>query len=140
VRRSIEIEAVPTRVWEEFGSPERMRAWFNCDRLVLEPRVGGRFEAEGDHGAIHYVFGGKVLVYEPGRELTVEWGWIPPRWPDVSQLTLRLEPAGPGRTRAEIIHHGFELLGDRADEVYKSFEAGWDLSELEALKYVVEAN
>lgn len=140
VRRSIDIDAPPARIWQEFASAERMRGWFHCERLVFEPRVGGRFETEGEHGNVRYIFGGKVLTYEPGKELTVEWGWIPPRWPDVSLLTIRLESAGPGRTRVEIIHHAFERLGERAEEIYRSFEGGWDLSELEVLKHVVEAS
>ena len=139
VRRSIAIEAPPERIWEEFTNAERMQRWFLCQRLVLEPQVGGRFETEGDHGATHYVFGGKVVTYDPPRELTVEWGWIPSRWPDVTLLTFRLLPEDDGRTRVEIIHHGFERLLDRAREVYGSFEGGWDLSELEALKRVVES-
>ena len=138
VRRSIEIAASPERIWKEFESAERMQRWFLCDRLVLEPRAGGRFETEGDHGSVHYVFGGKVLVYSPGSELTVEWGWIPPRWSGVSELTIRLEALGAERTRVEIIHHGFERLGERAGEIYRSFESGWNLSELESLRRVVE--
>lgn len=137
VRRSIVIAAPRERVWEEFGSAERMKQWFVCERLVLEPREGGRFETEGDHGSIHYVFGGKVVRYQPPREVTVEWGWVPPRWPDVTLLSFLLEPEGGG-TRVEIVHHGFERLGAWAREVYESFEGGWDLSELEALKRAVE--
>ena len=71
-----------------------------------------------------------MLTYEPPRELTVEWGWVPPRWSDVTLLTFRLEPQGATRTRVEIVHHGFERLGERARPVYESFQAGWDLSEL----------
>ncbi len=47
VRRSIVIEASPERIWEEFTNAERMQRWFLCQRLVLEPYVGGRFETEG---------------------------------------------------------------------------------------------
>ncbi len=138
VRRSVVIEAPAERVWQEFTSQERMQRWFHCQRLVFEPWRGGRFETEGDHHEVHYVFGGKVLTYEPRRELTVEWGWVPPRWPDATLLTFKLEPQGATRTRVEIVHHGFERLGERARPVYESFEAGWDLSELEALKVAVE--
>jgi uncharacterized protein YndB with AHSA1/START domain len=138
VRRSIVIAAPPPRVWEEFTSAERMQRWFACERLVLEPWAGGRFETEGDHGGIHYVFGGKVVACQPPRELTVEWGWVPRRWPGVTLLSFLLQPADAGCTRVEIVHHGFERLGGRAREVYESFERGWDLSELEALKHAVE--
>lgn len=138
VRRSIVIEAPAERIWEEFTSAERMQRWFHCQRLVFEPWQGGRFETEGYHHGVHYVFGGEVLTYAPPRELTVEWCWVPPRWPDISLLTFTLARQDERRTRVEIAHHGFERLGERAREIYDSFEAGWDLSELEALKHAVE--
>ncbi|MDP9180167.1 MAG: SRPBCC domain-containing protein [Chloroflexota bacterium] len=58
VRRSVEIDAPPERVWQEFESAERMRLWYTpaggvempCKRLDFEPHVGGKFETEGYHG------------------------------------------------------------------------------------------
>jgi len=143
VRRSIEINAPPERVWEEFTSAERMRLWFLVDRLEYEPRVGGKFEVERggpDHPKhkVRFVFGGEVLVYDPPREFTYSMAWVPPQWPDVTYVTIRLTPMEGGRTRVELIHYGFEQLGEQGRETYEGFEGGWDLTYLEALKGIVE--
>jgi uncharacterized protein YndB with AHSA1/START domain len=144
VRRSIEIDAPPERVWREFESAERMRLWYTSS-VVFEPDVGGRLIAEGENQGNHFRFGGQILVYDPPRELTAEFAWDPPEefpygpvWPAVTLLTFRLDPVGDGRTRVEIIHHGFEALGDLANEQYGLFEGGWDNSYLNALKAIIE--
>ena len=48
VRRSILIKAPPERIWREFESFERMKAWFGTGHTLLkyEPRVGGWVELE----------------------------------------------------------------------------------------------
>ena len=60
VRRSIEINATPERVWQEFASEERMAFWFSDkggvpmgnQHLTYEPRVGGIFQTEGMHEGV----------------------------------------------------------------------------------------
>jgi len=147
VRRSIEIDASPERVWEEFASAERFRLWYTtaggvdmpCKRLDYEPRAGGAFETEVDHHDVHFSFGGKVLVYDPPNELTVEMG--PVEFTGVSAvslLTFRLTETPAGGTRVEIIHHAFERFGDAARETYDAFEGGWNMAQLGALKSLVE--
>ncbi|MEK7247483.1 MAG: SRPBCC domain-containing protein, partial [Chloroflexota bacterium] len=95
VRRSIEINATPERVWQEFASEERMAFWFSDkggvpmgnQHLTYEPRVGGIFQTEGMHeGVTPFLFTGKVLVFDPPRELTAEMGMVrmgddPDPWP-----------------------------------------------------------
>ena len=147
VRRSIEIDATPERVWEEFASAERFRLWYTteggvdmpCYQMNYEPHVGGAFETEVNHDDVHYSFGGKVLVYDPPNELTVEMGPIEfPGVSAVSMLTFRLAETPAGGTRVEIIHHAFERFGDAAQEAYDAFEGGWKLDQLVALKSLVE--
>ena len=43
MRRSIFIEASPSRVWEEFESKERLEAWFGTGHAIVayEPEAGG---------------------------------------------------------------------------------------------------
>jgi uncharacterized protein YndB with AHSA1/START domain len=146
VRRSIEIDATPERVWEEFASAERFGLWYTteggvdmpCRSINYEPRVDGPFETEVDHGDVHYSFGGKVLVYDPPNELTVEMGPIEfPGVSAVSMLTFRLTETAGG-TRVEIIHHAFERFGAAAREAYDAFERGWELTQLEALRDLVQ--
>ena len=146
VRRSIEINASPERVWEEFTSTERMRLWYStaggvempCKRLEMEPWVGGKFETEGDHGDITFRFTGSVLVYDPPREMTVEMNPVHVRLPAGMLLTFALTPLERDRTRAEIIQHGFERFGESGRNLYEAFERGWDLVPLEALKALIE--
>src|SRR5688572_4409178 len=80
VRRSMFIAATPERVWREFESFERMARWWGIGHKLItyEPRIGGTIEMEVEvDGAMHR-FGGRIVVFEPGRELTWEDNWIGP--------------------------------------------------------------
>jgi len=152
VRRSIEIDAPPARVWQEFESQERMAQWYTtaggvdmgARRLGYEARVGGLFETEGLHaGVLSFLFTGRVLVFDPPRELTVEMkavrmGDDPPNWPDATLVTFLLDPLPGDRCKVEIVHHAFERFGDQAQELYEGFEGGWDLAPLTALRNIVQ--
>ena len=140
VRRSILIEALPARVWEEFGSLERFRAWFGIGHTLhaFEPRVGAHVDLSVDIGGTAEHFGGPVVLLEPERELTFESNWASPSraLPVPTFFTLRLTPAYGG-TLAEIFHHGFERLGTDAADGLQSYEEGWDVKHLKALRAVV---
>jgi uncharacterized protein YndB with AHSA1/START domain len=140
VRRAIHIKASPERVWREFETFERMAAWWGTGhRLVAyEPREGGHIEMEVEvEGALER-FGGRIQVFEPGRELTFEDNWFGPRaWPAPVMLTLRLTPA-LGGTIVELIEHGFERLGEQAVEVHSGLEGGWSVRQLAALRKIIE--
>jgi uncharacterized protein YndB with AHSA1/START domain len=148
VRRSIEIDAPPERVWQEFASADRFRLWYTtgggvdmpCQELEYEPRVGGPFITHVEHGGDgRRRFPGKVLVYDPPRELTVEWGPFDfPGTPAVSLLSFFLHQLPGGRTRAEVVHHGFESFGESARNVYEAFEGGWDMTVPTTLRNLVE--
>ena len=92
VRRSIHIKAAPAKVWEQFESFERMERWWgviigkpeagkaNGQRLVTyQPRTGGRIEMEVMFGGDPLLYGGEVITFEPGRELTFESTGFPTR-------------------------------------------------------------
>ncbi len=84
-------------------------------------------------------FGGRISVFAPGRELTWEDNWIGPlAWSAAVFSTLRLTPA-PGGTIVEFIKHGFERLGEEAPEVHRGLEGGWSITQLDALRRIVEA-
>ena len=155
IRRSIHIAAAPGRVWKEFESFERFSAWFGVlvdefDRngvrramghRVLEytPEAGGwvEMEVQADGGEVRR-FGGKVLLYDPPRELTFEDAWLPN---DTGEppllLTFLLTPVKDG-TMVELLQHGFERLGERGPETHRGHEGGWTLRQLEALRRIVE--
>lgn len=145
IRRSIQIRATPQRVWREFESFERFSAWWTTsepDRreglAAYEPRVGARVEmpCEWDGGSC--VFAGNVMSIAPEREIT--WGMEVEGagWPAPTYVTIRLTPNSYG-TLVEVLHYGFERLGELAIPQFGDFEGGWDLRELRALREIVEA-
>lgn len=140
VRRSILINAHPDRVWREFESFDRMAAWWGTGHSLVayDPREGGHIEMEvGVEGEMRR-FGGQILVFEPGRELTFEDQWIPQReWPEPVFITLRLTPFENG-TLVELLVHGFERFGPDAGERHRGLEGGWSMRQLEALRAIVQ--
>jgi uncharacterized protein YndB with AHSA1/START domain len=140
VRRSIWIDATPERVWDEFGSLEKMRAWFGTGHKLLqyEPRKGGRVELDcADEGEPPMRFGGKILVYDPPHELTFEDAWIPPIWDAPMLLTIRLTPH-IGGTNVELFVHAFERLGPPGPDAHRGYEGGWTIRQLNELRQIVE--
>jgi uncharacterized protein YndB with AHSA1/START domain len=154
IRRSIQINATPERIWREFETFERFQAWWTTSQAdrregvaKYEPRVGARVEMpcewdaspDGTVAAGSCVFAGDVVRIEPARELTfglrVEDA---PGWDVPTYVTIRLTRNDYG-TLVEILHYGFEQLGEIAVATFSDFEGGWDLRELRALRTVVEA-
>ena len=136
VRRSIFIQATPTRVWQEFESEERIKGWLNLGHTLrlFEPRIGGRVEMSVEIDGDQRYYGGPVLVYEAEREVTFESQWQAPyAWPVPTFWTIRLTPIYGG-TQVEIFHHGFERLGNNAADSLQGYEDGWDIKHLKALR------
>lgn len=144
MRRSIWIEAEPARVWKELETAEAMAGWWETggasgqqlDRF--EPGEGGWFEISGTHADFSYSLGGRILEWDPPRRLVIEWDSLPSgEWANPLIVTLRLTPQ-LGGTTVEFVMSGFEALGEGAGRLLNSFEHGWDLTELAALKRRVE--
>ncbi|MBI1815841.1 MAG: SRPBCC domain-containing protein [Deltaproteobacteria bacterium] len=147
VRRSIHITAPPERVWAEFTSFDRMNRWWGVllgtpeagtskgQRLrVYEPRAGGRVEMEVMWDGEPVRYGGPIVVFQPGNELTFENDWIPNRgWLYPTRVTLRLTPA-LGGTLIELLHSGFERVGGDVGAEHAGYEAGWGMTQLNALR------
>jgi uncharacterized protein YndB with AHSA1/START domain len=152
VRRSILIKAAPGRVWREFESFERMDGWWgaiigppeggkpNGQKLVAyEPREGGRIEMEVSIDGEPARYGGTIVVFDPPRELTFEDDWIPNQgWLKPTYITIRLA-AQLGGTLVELMHHGFERTGAAAADDHAGYEGGWGMTQLNALRGIVEA-
>ncbi len=139
VRRSILIEAPPSRVWREFESSDQIKAWLNLGHVVhqFEPRIGGLVEMSVDFSGEQRYYGGRVLVVEAERELSFESQWREPHnWPVPTFWTIRLTALYDG-TQVEIFHHGFERLGLAAADNLEGYEDGWDIKHLKALRTIV---
>ncbi len=140
LRRSGFIDASPARVWQEFETQDRLAVWFGRGHALeaFEPREGSdiRLSVEID-GQVER-FCGRVVVFEPERELSYESNWEgPDAWPATTYHTIRLRPVFSG-TLVEIFHHGFERLGDKAGRELEDYESGWTNHHLVALREIIE--
>ena len=148
MRRSIFIRATPARVWQEFETTERLKAWFGTghELVTFEPEVGGKVDIDigvvrndlqgrSIDQPIHCI--GSVLVLEPEREITFQTYWEPGEKRAPTLWTLRLTPVYDG-TLVEVIHHGYERFGKDAAAVLQGNEEGWDVHHLTALRSIVE--
>lgn len=142
VRRSIHIKASPERVWREFETFDKMRAWFGTGHRLLayEPRVGGEVLIEIDwRDGSTKRFGGTIIAYEPEREVSFEQDWIPTEGIEApSIITVRLTPALDG-TVVELIHHSIEREGGDYSEEHRQLEHGWSMRQLDTLANIVES-
>jgi uncharacterized protein YndB with AHSA1/START domain len=140
VRRSILIQAPPERVWQEFESFDRFKAWFGQGHELhqFEPKLGAQVDLSVTIDGEQRHFGGPVIVLERAREVTFESNWESAHaWPLPTFFTLRLTPMYDG-TMVEIFHHGFERLGADAADSLEGYEEGWDVKHLKALRAIVE--
>ncbi len=137
VRRSGWIAAPPERVWQEFETFERMRAWYGTghELKVYEPRAGGIVVT--DAGGDGLMFSGRVLVFEPPNELTFEQDWVGHGWKKPPLITFRLTPVAGG-TMVELFQHGFEAASATPGDDLNGFESGWDNHHLLGLRRIVE--
>ena len=138
VRKSITVDAAQERAFEVFTSG--MTGWWPLDthhigeldaqEVVIEPRSGGRwFERAADGTECEW---GRIAAWEPPDRVVFGWH-LGPEWkydPDPAKATeveVRFVPEGPARTRVELEHRGFEVHGDRADELRNGVaaEGGW---------------
>jgi len=140
VRRAVWIDAPPARVWEEFTTFERMRAWYGTGHTltVYEPRVGGTVETAVEIEGVDHRFRGEVRTFEPGVELTFAQQWMGSDWAGPALVTIRLG-ALDGGTLVELFHHGYEALGGGPGGYLDGFESGWTARQVHALRDVIGA-
>ena len=152
VRRSIQINAANDKVWRHFADLERMRGWWGVTSGdpragtsqgqwldVFDAKAGGRIEMAVMMDGTRTSYGGTILVFAHGRELTFESDWIPNLgWAKPTFITIRLISALHG-TLVELFHHGFEHVGGDVAAEHEGYEQGWGMTQLSALKRVAEA-
>lgn len=89
--------------------------------LVLEEHVGGRLYerlsdgSEGDWG--------RVLEWDPPRHLALSWR---PNLTDgpVTRIDVTFTGGADG-TLVELVHTGWEALGERAEAAHGGYDQGW---------------
>jgi uncharacterized protein YndB with AHSA1/START domain len=83
-------------VWDAVTNPARINRWFLP--ISGDFRLGGRYQLEGNAG-------GEILECERPNRLRVTWVYMDTGNPaDVSELVLKLSPAGDDSTLLELDH------------------------------------
>ena len=83
-------------VWDALTNPERISRWFLP--ISGDFRIGGRYQFEGNAG-------GEIVACERPNRLKVTWVYVDDRRPpDISEVEVRLSPAGDESTVVELDH------------------------------------
>jgi uncharacterized protein YndB with AHSA1/START domain len=90
--------------------------------VVLEPREGGRIFERTKNGEERNW--GSVVLWDPPRRLAHTWHLMRPE-EEAQRVEVSFEQDGSG-TRLELVHTGWERLGDRAAEMFGNYDSGWD--------------
>ena len=128
VERSITIAAEPERVWQAWVS--EMNNWWTkpyymdperVTGLTIEPQLGGRYiEKWGNDGSGYLI--GHVVEWLP--PLKIGYTWSERGWGGVATVVwLEFQPNGPGGTRLNFVHEGFERLPD-GDQQRDNYDYG----------------
>jgi hypothetical protein len=89
---------------------------------VFEGHVGGRiYEVMEDGSQAEW---GKVLTWEPFEKVT--FTWYPGRTPDTAQEVMVTFNETPGGTQVDLVHKGWEILGEKAQTGRVGYDFGWD--------------
>jgi uncharacterized protein YndB with AHSA1/START domain len=139
IRKEIEIEAPPERVWPHVATRDGLERWWTAKRLALEEAQDGGFELVVEFGR-DYTIVGRVLTYDRPRRFAVTWREVEGdagEWPAETTVTFDLEDLGD-RTRVIVEHSGFERLPEAIrEQMLRSYEHGWTDEEMERLRMLV---
>ena len=103
-----------------------------ADSCYFEGWVGGRvMEVLKDGSESEWA---KVLQWKPFESFKLHW--YPGREPDTAQEVTVTFREMEGGTLVELVHVGWETLGDRAQATRAGYDSGWDFV---LAKYVVYA-
>ena len=129
VRKSVEVGCSVDEAFRLFT--DEIDSWWplathsigqeDAEACYFEGREGGRiYESHGD-GSVH--LWGTVTAWEPPAR--VVFTWHPGRDASTAQeVELRFSERD-GKTRIELEHRGWAVLGDKAVTVRDGYESGW---------------
>ncbi|HYI23680.1 MAG TPA: SRPBCC family protein, partial [Candidatus Limnocylindrales bacterium] len=109
-------------VWDALTNPERIGRWFLP--ISGDYRLGGTYQFEGNAG-------GKIVACERPNRLRVTWVYGEAANPeDVSELEVRLSPAGDDATVFELDHTAIVPDDRWAEYGPGAVGVGWDMGLL----------
>lgn len=134
VRKSVRVKAPIAHAFEVFTSG--LGRWWPHNhtlsrkpiaRIVLEPRVGGRWLEVAQDGAECVV--GTIIAWDPPHRFAMYWQ-IDAKWQADqamrSEVEVRFTAEGPDTTLVELTHHRFETMGaEDGASLRKDVDGGW---------------
>jgi uncharacterized protein YndB with AHSA1/START domain len=134
VRKHVIVESTPERAFRIFTESS---GWWprehhigkaDLDKVVLEPRAGGRWYERGVDGS--ECQWGKVLVWDPPKrvvlawQISAEWQYDPSL---ITEVEVRFTPVAVGKTRVELEHRDLERFGANAEALRNAVDSpdGW---------------
>jgi hypothetical protein len=90
---------------------------------TFESWLGGRIYETTKDG-VQYEWG-RVLAWDPPRSFTISW--YPGRDAGTMQEVEITFSAVPRGTRVELVHRGWERLGELSSKIRAGYETGWDV-------------
>ena len=132
IHKSIEVPCDPTTAFSIFT--KNTSSWWPLEAnsisamngevaqsVTIEPQIGGQvFEIKADGSRENWA---RVVEYRPGELLTLAWHVMSPET-EATQVEIHFSPSSIG-TRVELIHKGWEILGDAASDRRDSYNSGW---------------
>jgi len=134
VRKQVIVEATPQRAFRIFTESwswwprEHHIGKADLDKVVLEPRTGGRWYERGVDGS--ECQWGKVLVWDPPKRVVLAWQ-ISGEWrydPSlITEVEVKFTPIAAGKTRVELEHRDLERFGANAETFRNAVDSpeGW---------------
>lgn len=131
LRKSVTVNCSPERAFELFT--DGLATWWpfdshspsegRPDSFVFEPRQGGRVYERVPSG--EETDWATVTAWEPPGRLAVDWHVT--AGAPATQLEVRFT-AEDGGTRVDLTHGGWERYGEKAAEMFDSYNgrSGWD--------------
>ena len=93
-----------------------------AETCYFEGWIGGRIvEVLKDGSQSEW---GKVLAWEPFHRIVFQW--YPGRQPDTAQKVTVTFSEIPGGSLVELVHVGWEILGDEGVAKRNDYDTGWD--------------
>jgi len=90
--------------------------------IVLEPAVGGRLFERGPDGAEHDW--GRVVDWQPKQRFGYTWH-LRRDAADATDVSITFTSIRPDRTRVDIVHTGWERLGEGGQDWRDRNRGGW---------------
>lgn len=90
--------------------------------VTIEPHIGGRvYEIAHDDTKHEW---GSVRDYQPDSEITIDWHVnLPPE--EATQVHAVFTQLDSGRTRVDLTHTNWQILGDRGSGMRDGYNNGW---------------